>query len=249
MDTLFLMCAVVGGTVLLCQFALTLLGIGDHDGDVGGAHFDAGGDVGDFHAGADFHAGDFDAGGDVGDFHAGGDVGDVGDVGDAGDFDADHSTSLSHASEADVTHTSTVWLFEMISLRTVIAAIAFFGVAGKASLAGGLSEIQSLIIALVVGWLAMYAVYCMLRGLARLQSSGNIHIAHAVGKHGAVYVPIPGNHSGAGKVTLKLQSRTMEYQALTSEQENIPTGTSVVVTRIVSPDTVEVSRLTESVET
>jgi membrane protein implicated in regulation of membrane protease activity len=54
LSTLFLLCAVVGGTVLICQFVLTLVGLGgDHVGmDVGhDFHSDAGHDVhvGDTH--------------------------------------------------------------------------------------------------------------------------------------------------------------------------------------------------------
>jgi len=57
MDAVFLVCAALGGTLLVCQLALTLLGLGGHDGDLDGGH---GGD----HAGghdvdteADTHAG------------------------------------------------------------------------------------------------------------------------------------------------------------------------------------------------
>jgi membrane protein implicated in regulation of membrane protease activity len=54
MGTLFLIAAVIGGTVLVCQFALTLLGLG-HDG--GGLDHHAGGDLqGDTHFGGDFQA-------------------------------------------------------------------------------------------------------------------------------------------------------------------------------------------------
>jgi hypothetical protein len=38
MDTVFLLCAIVGGTLLICQFALGLLGFGHHD--VGGHDVD-----------------------------------------------------------------------------------------------------------------------------------------------------------------------------------------------------------------
>ena len=51
MGTLFLIAAVVGGTILVCQFALTLLGLG-HDG--GGLGHHMGGDFhGDAHVGGD----------------------------------------------------------------------------------------------------------------------------------------------------------------------------------------------------
>ena len=53
MDTLFLIAAVVGGTILVCQFALTLLGLGH---DSGGLGHHMGGDFhGDAHVGGDFH--------------------------------------------------------------------------------------------------------------------------------------------------------------------------------------------------
>lgn len=58
LDTIFLIAAVIGGTVLVCQFALTLLGLGDHGADAG--------DVGDFHGG-DFHGGDLHGDAHVGD--------------------------------------------------------------------------------------------------------------------------------------------------------------------------------------
>ena len=48
MRHVFLVCAIIGGTLLLCQFLLSLLGIGEHHGDAGGhdAHLDHGHDHG-----------------------------------------------------------------------------------------------------------------------------------------------------------------------------------------------------------
>lgn len=46
LDIFFIITAVVGITVLACQFVLTLMGLGDHGGDVG--------DVGDVHSGDGF---------------------------------------------------------------------------------------------------------------------------------------------------------------------------------------------------
>ena len=61
-----------------------------------------------------------------------------------------------------------------------------------------------------------------------------------MGKTGTVYLTIPGNRAGAGKVQLNLQNRTVEYQAVTS-QEALPNGAKIVVTSVVSRDTVEVA--------
>ena len=113
LDTLFLIAAIIGGTVMICQFLLTLMGM-DHDGsDLG--HGDVGyGDVGD----GDF-SGHVDA---PGDFHA------------DGDLSTDHHTPLAHAADADYQHPDSTWLFGILSFRTLIAAAAFFGVAGKTAL-------------------------------------------------------------------------------------------------------------------
>ncbi|HEV3117654.1 MAG TPA: hypothetical protein VGY58_11405, partial [Gemmataceae bacterium] len=56
---------------------------------------------------------------------------------------------------------------------------------------------------------------------------------------GTVYVAIPGQKTGVGKVTLRLQNRTVEYQAVTPHQQ-LATGNKVVVTAVLSPDTLEV---------
>ena len=52
MDTAYLICAVVGSTLIACQFLLTLLGMGGHH-DAGGDHDLAGHDAGGHDAGHD----------------------------------------------------------------------------------------------------------------------------------------------------------------------------------------------------
>jgi hypothetical protein len=62
LSTLYLIAAVIGGTILVCQFVLALVGLGHDSGDLG-HHLG-----GDFHG--DAHGGGFD-GHDMGDSHAG----------------------------------------------------------------------------------------------------------------------------------------------------------------------------------
>ena len=72
-----------------------------------------------------------------------------------------------------------------------------------------------------------------------------MHIGRAVGTTGTVYLSVPGKNGGAGKVTVKVQNRTVEYQAVTS-QETLATGTAVQVIAVVGPDTVEVISVAQS---
>lgn len=210
MGTLFLIAAVVGGTVLVCQFALTLLGLGHDSGGLG------------HHIGGDFQ----------GDAHVG------------GDFHGDHAGG-SHADANE--HANSTHIFSVISFRTLVAAIAFFGVSGRAALSAGYAPSMSFILAVIVGVAAMYGMYWLMRLIAGLNSSGNERIDNAVGRQATVYVRIPAMRSGAGKVQLSMQNRIVEYQAFTDETEPLQSGESVEVVDVAGGDTVYVRRIAQPV--
>ena len=51
----------------------------------------------------------------------------------------------------------------------------------------------------------------------------------AVGKEGEVYLTIPAKKQGAGKVNVLVGETLTEFDAVTDEREDIPTGQKVVV--------------------
>jgi hypothetical protein len=233
MDMVFTLTALIGGTVLVFQFVLMLLGMGG-DSDVSGA------DGGHLHGG--LHGGDAHLGGaDAAHSHAGGADLSVADV--AGD----HPT-WNEAADADLGHPGAHWFYEVISLRTLSAAVTFFGLTGKSSMAFGYAPLQSFVLATLVGLAAMYAVYWLFKQVYRLQHTGTENIRNAVGASAVVYVPIPGNRAGAGKVTFRLQNRSVEYQAVTEEPQRLATGDKVIVVAVVNSDTVRVVRAERAVE-
>jgi hypothetical protein len=209
MSFVFIVCAAVGGTVLVIQFVLSLIGLGGHGFDIDTPH-DIGHDLGGM-----FHG---DAGGDL-----------------HGDAAGAHDT----AHDAAASHHGTNWLFGVLSFRTVTAAMAFFGLAGLAAQSAEASTPTTLAIAVAAGAAAMFAVYWMMRGLYELRAEGTVRIQRALGEHGTVYLRVPGQNAGSGKIQINLQNRTVEYLAVTSGPE-LPTGTRVVVVGIVNPTTVEV---------
>jgi len=91
----------------------------------------------------------------------------------------------------------------------------------------------------------MFAVYWMMRGLMSLKAEGTARVERSLGGHGTVYVTIPAEESGQGKIQMNVQGRTMEYAALTSGHTLSP-GTQVVVTNILHSNTVEVEPILES---
>lgn len=165
------------------------------------------------------------------------DDGGLGELGDGLDLGGgDFGDGLDGDASTDA---SGFWLLEIISIRTLSAAATFFGLVGMASLTGGQSTGVSLAFACVAGYAAMYSVYWVFKQIFKLETSGNEDIRNAVGIVGKVYIPIdPG---AKGKIQLKLQGRTVEYQAISDHAERLATGVNVMITEIISNDTVKVA--------
>lgn len=211
MTTIFLFCALVGGTIMLCQFFLTLLGLGGHD-MVDSGH------------------GDLDLAHDAGP--------------DAGHDMADHDHGAGEAQGEDGAHDhhhSSTWLFGVISFRTLVAAITFFGLSGMAARSAALSLANQLWIALACGIGAMYLVHWLMSLMYRLSEDNTVRINRAVGREGMVYLPVAADRAAPGKIQLRLQGRMMEYEAVTSAPSNLPTGARVVVTGVLGGNTLEVA--------
>ena len=140
-----------------------------------------------------------------------------------------HGVHPEHASEG----------LHLFSVRAVTAGLATFGAAGLGAMALGLPGLLALPLSAVIGLAAMFGVAWALRAMLRLESDGTVSIGGALGASGVVYLTIPGERSGAGKVHLTLQNRTVELPAVTPA-ESLPTGAAVLVVDVVDPDTVVV---------
>jgi hypothetical protein len=194
MVTFYLVCFLIGGTLLVAQFLLGLLGLGH--------------------------------------------------LHDIADHDFGHDLHLEHHGDHEG---EGGWFTGMLTFRTLVAALTFFGLGGLAAHArwGGDLWPVTLAVAVAAGGGALLLVGSLMRWLRRQTASGNVHIDRAVGRPGTVYLTVPGQRAGAGKVTVCVQDRTMEYQAVTPDRE-LTTGAKVVVVGVVNGDTVEVIPVTES---
>ena len=85
-------------------------------------------------------------------------------------------------------------------------------------------------VALIAAGLAAYVVvWLVIRLILRLQEDGTVNYGSAVGKEATVYVSVPPNREGRGKITLVLQGRYTEADAVTDEKERIPVDAQVTV--------------------
>lgn len=129
---------------------------------------------------------------------------------------------------------------KLFTLKTVVAFLTFFGLAGLAAERAGTHPASGFVLALLAGGIALYGVAWLMKTLAGLQSRGNVSLERAVGESGTVYLQVPANGEGQGKVTLALQGRTVELKAV-SRGPALPTGASVRIVALRSPDVVEVA--------
>jgi hypothetical protein len=178
-------------------------------------------------------------GGDEADFS-----GDVPD--DIPDGIPDDMPDVADAQGVVVDHGSS-WLFGAISLRTVVAAVLFFGLFGLAATQAASGDAFSFVLAVVGGAMAFFGMHWIMKSLYKLGQDCTVRVERAVGCRGSVYVPIPPNKSGTGKIQLKLQNRIMEFAAMTSAADKLPTGARVEVVSLISPTTLEVRPVTETV--
>ncbi len=127
----------------------------------------------------------------------------------------------------------------LLSVRALSAGLTFFGVGGLAGLKTGFGLFAAFPLGLIFGAIAAVAVAAAMRAMLRLETDGTLQIHGAVGTSGTVYLTIPGERGGVGKIHLTLQNRIVELQAVTS-QRTLPTGSRVLVIDVVGPDTVDV---------
>ena len=100
-----------------------------------------------------------------------------------------------------------------------------------------------LIVSAVIGVALVAVVMYLFKWLSSMQQSGNINVYKAaVDCQGKVYLTIPGERAGTGKVQITINNSVREYAALTDGPE-LKTGTDIKVVDVVSSDTLLVEEL------
>lgn len=100
-----------------------------------------------------------------------------------------------------------------------------------------------LIVSAVVGVALVAVVMYLFKWLSGMQQSGNINVyKSAVGCNGTVYLTIPGERGGEGKVQISINNAVREYDAVT-DGDALKTGTPIRVTEVINANTVLVEPL------
>ena len=106
------------------------------------------------------------------------------------------------------------------------------------------SKALLMIIAFAVGALLVFAVMMMFKGLSKMQQSGNIDVyKSAIGCSGKVYLTVPAERKGTGKVQININNSVREYDALTDSEDDLKTGASIKVTEVLDTNTLLVEEI------
>ena len=156
---------------------------------------------------------------------------------DAGAADVDVDADLDAGDPAHGTAGNL--FFGVLSFKALVAFAGIFGLTGLSLDDSDYSSFQRAAISVVAGLVAMVIVGMLMRMLYNLGSSGSIVLGNALGHQAEVYLRIPAAGEGRGKVTLEMQGRTVELDAVT-DGDAIATGKVVRVVEVVGNETLKV---------
>ncbi len=131
---------------------------------------------------------------------------------------------------------------DMLSVRNAVNFLLGLGWAGVIFYDDIQNSLILGIVAFLCGCLFLVAFIYLFKKMMKLESNGAFDINTAEGKTCSVYLRIPGNRSGTGKVQISFDGSVQEIDAVT-DGEMIPTGTKVVVMEILNNNILLVAKL------
>ncbi|MBO5789323.1 MAG: hypothetical protein J6R42_05200 [Clostridia bacterium] len=158
-----------------------------------------------------------------------------------GDFDMPPDVVDVDGGEVDISAADVADL-QFFSLRSVIAFFVTFGWMGVSLVKTDLNPVWIFAIAFLCGVFVMMLVAVLMRAMYRLQSDGTADIRKAVGVSGSVYMTVPAQRGGKGKVNVMIGDTLTERDAVTDEETPLKFGEEVMVVGISGGNTLIVTR-------
>ncbi len=148
----------------------------------------------------------------------------------AGGHDATVGTGHDTHSGHDATDAADLVSFRLFTFQSVMAFLVVFGWTGIAMAANrSIPGFVSFLVALLAGGAALVLTAWLFFTVMKLQNDGNMKLSNAIGIDGEVYIPIPAGGKDQGKVSLLVQGRWIECDAITVGLEPLKTKQAVKV--------------------
>ena len=156
----------------------------------------------------------------------------------AGDTDIDSSVDHSWEHNAPADSHDTMFVFKLLSIRSIIAFATLFSWAGALYINQGVPVSTALIYALVWGLVAMVIVSLLMHLLGRMTETGNMRINSCLGATGSVHLDIPVDR--LGEIRVACSGVMTHFRARTEGDKPLQAGTEARVVKVLGPNIVEV---------
>jgi membrane protein implicated in regulation of membrane protease activity len=124
--------------------------------------------------------------------------------------------------------------YQFLTFKNVLGFFTMFGWIGLACLDFGFGIFISVVVAFIAGLIMMALMAFLFYQMSKLQQSGSMRIESAIDQTGEVYLTIPKNRDGVGKINITLNGTLREMDAVTDDPEPLKNGSIVQVLDIVS---------------
>jgi hypothetical protein len=121
--------------------------------------------------------------------------------------------------------------FQLFSLRNLINFLLGFSWTGISFYTTISNSSLLIVLSLVIGILFVYLFFLIIQQVQKLAENNSFNIANTLHKTAEVYLTIPGNKSGKGKILISINGAFHELDAMT-EKESIQSGAVVKVMHI-----------------
>jgi hypothetical protein len=176
--------------------------------------------------------------------NGGADIDDGGDISFDGSQDGGFDVSAydSDAGDLVISEAITDPGLAVFTVRGFVSFFTVFGWLGLALMQVGFPDILAIVIAVMAGIGSMVLTAYAFVWMMKLQHSGNVNMKNAIGHSGNVYIRIPAGRKTGGKITLVLQGKFSEVDAITNEDADLKPGEEIIVIGVSNHETVIVTR-------
>jgi len=138
---------------------------------------------------------------------------------------------LDHQDAAlDGTHADSDTGFQLLSIQGISSFFTLFGLVGYTLYRQAhLGAVIALAAALLAGFAAVWLMQRIFIAMLKLQSSGSVKLDSAIGCEGTVYLTVTG---AGGSVQINFANRLREFDAISADGTELPTGTPIRVQRL-----------------
>lgn len=162
------------------------------------------------------------------------------------DFDVDVDFDIDDLdAPVDVYNSESLASVSGLKILTVRGVLAFLSIGGWTvyGIGESLQLWLTLLIGLLAGSLAAYLLAFAMKQAMKLEGNGNLNYRTAIGKNAVVYIRVPKELNGKGKVMLTHQGKMVEVDAVTKESMDLTSKTEVKIVDLHDTTTLVVKKL------